>query len=310
MGVAGVDVGGTNIEVGLIGDDHDVLDRAKRRTPRDGPDAVVTAIAEMVGSLDGPVEAVGVGIPGVVDDGEVVVVPNLTNWTADVDLVALLGAALDIPIAVGNDVNAGLLGEWVAGAAQGYDDVLGVWMGTGIGGALVLGGRLFTGSAGAAGELGHMIVRANGALCGCGRRGCVEAYAGRRSMATSIQAMVDAGRSTTLFELQEELGASRPTSKVWTAALAGGDPLATEIFDEGVEALGMGIASAINLIDVELVVIGGGLAERMGIALTERVAAASAPYMMRPHPDLAWVPAELGDDAGVVGAAAIARAEL
>lgn len=308
MRVAGVDVGGTNIQVGLVDADHTVIDRAKRATPPDGADAVVAAIAEMVASLKDSVTAVGVGIPGVVDDGEVVVVPNLSNWTDDVDLVGLLEEALGLPITVGNDVNAGLHGEWIAGAAKGYDDVLGVWMGTGIGGAMVLDGRPFTGSAGGAGELGHMIVRANGALCGCGRRGCIEAYAGRRSMGLTVQAMIEAGRPTSMLEIQQEVGASRPTSKVWAAAIGRGDPLATQVFDEGIEALGIGIASAINLIDVELVVVGGGLVEKMGSDLTDRIAEAAAPHMMRPNPDLAWVPAVLGDDSGVVGAAELARA--
>ncbi|MGI8590421.1 MAG: ROK family protein, partial [Nakamurella sp.] len=121
--VAGVDVGGTNIEV---------------------------------------------GIPGVVDQGQVLTVPNLENWHEHVDLVEELGSRIDLLIALGNDANVGLLGEWVAGAALGVRNVLGPWMGTGIGGGLILDGRPFTGSHGGAGELGHMIIRQGGALCTCG----------------------------------------------------------------------------------------------------------------------------------------------
>ncbi|MEO8969030.1 MAG: ROK family protein, partial [Solirubrobacteraceae bacterium] len=201
--VAGVDVGGTNIEVGIVDHDHQVIDRAKRDTPSDGPDSVVAVIVDLVQSLSESPVAVGVGIPGVVHDGEVLTVPNLTNWTSRVDLSAELQRQLGVPVVLGNDVNIGLLGEWVAGAAHGVQNVLGVWMGTGIGAGLILDGRPFNGSRGAAGELGHVVVRPGGALCSCGRRGCVEAYAGRRSMASIASAMVDAGRETVLFSIRD-----------------------------------------------------------------------------------------------------------
>ena len=307
MLVAGVDVGGTNIEVGLVDEEHEVVARAKRNTPTAGPDAVVSTIVELVQSL-GKAEAVGAGVPGVVHDGEVLTVPNLENWVDRVDLRSELGRQLGVPVALGNDVNVGLLGEWIAGAARGHDDVLGVWMGTGIGGALVLGGRPYNGSRGAAGEIGHVIARPGGALCGCGRRGCVEAYAGRRSMAAVAAAMVDAGRSTSLFEIRDEVGKKRLTSKVWARALRESDALAEQLFDMAIETLGLGVASVVNMVDVELVVIGGGLAEKLGQDLADRIEAAAAPWMLRPNPQLAWVPSALGDDAGVVGAASLARA--
>lgn len=186
LDTAGVDVGGTNIEVGLVAEDHRVLERAKAPTPDGGPQAVLDTIVALVGSLGtGPV-AVGVGVPGVVHLGEVLTVPNLPSWDDPVDLRGALGGQLGVPVAFGNDANVGLLGEWLAGAATGCRTVLGVWMGTGIGGALVIDGRPFDGAGGAAGEIGHIVVRAGGALCACGRRGCVEAYAGRRSMEAAL----------------------------------------------------------------------------------------------------------------------------
>lgn len=310
MIVAGVDVGGTNIEVGVVDDNHHVIARAKTNTPTGGSDAVLDTIVELIDSLDEAPDAVGVGIPGVVHEGAVLTVPNLANWTDDLDLQAAFDARLDVPVVLGNDVNVGLLGEFVAGAAHGFDDVLGIWMGTGIGGALVLDGRPFTGSHGAAGEIGHIPVRPRGALCSCGRRGCVEAYAGRRRMAAIAQEMVDAGRETSLFEIQREEGKSKPTSKVWARALDEGDELTTQLFDMAVETLGIGAAAVVNTLDVERVVIGGGLAEKLGQRLADRIAEAAVPWMLRPNPDLSWVPAALGDDSGVVGAAALARARL
>jgi glucokinase len=306
--VAGVDVGGTNIEVGVVDDDHRVVDRGKRDTPAGGPDSVIATIVELVGSLSESPTALGVGIPGVVHHDEVLTVPNLSGWVSQVDLAAELGQRLGVPATLGNDVNVGLLGEWVAGAARDVDDVLGVWMGTGIGAGLILDGRPFNGSRGAAGELGHVIVRPGGALCSCGRRGCVEAYAGRRSMAAIAAAMVDAGRETSLFSIQKDLDKPKLTSKVWAKALDEGDELAEQLFDMAVETLGIGIASVVNMIDVERVVVGGGLAEKLGQRLADRLQTAAAPWMLRPNPELAWMPAALGDDSGVVGAAALARA--
>ncbi|MDC0434328.1 ROK family protein [bacterium] len=310
MITAGVDVGGTNIEVGLVDEKNNVIARAKRNTPTEGPDAVVAMIVELVASLDESPVAVGVGIPGVVHDGEVLTVPNLSNWTDQLDLGKILESGLGVPVALGNDVNVGLLGEWTAGVAQDVDNVLAVWMGTGIGGALVLDGRPFNGSRGAAGEIGHVVVKSGGALCGCSRRGCVEAYAGRRSMAAAAAAMVDAGRTTSLFDIRDDEGKEKLTSKVWARALEEEDELAIQLFDMAIEMLGLGVASVVNVLDVELVVIGGGIAEKLGQDLADRIGLAAAPWMLHPNPELRWVSSSLGDDAGVVGAAALARASV
>ena len=308
--MAGVDVGGTNIEVGLVDDRHEVQRRAKAPTPTGGPDDVLDTIAELIASLDASPIAVGVGIPGVVHEGAVLTVPNLANWRERFDLVASLQKRIDLPIALGNDANVGLLGEWIAGAARGGSNVLGLWMGTGIGGGLILDGRPFTGSRGAAGEIGHVVVQAGGALCTCGRRGCAEAYAGRRSMRGVATAMVDAGWSTSLFEIRDEEGKTGLTSKVWATALDDGDELAVKLFDTAVETLGVAVGSTVNLLDLDLVVVGGGLAEKLGAELAERIADAAAPWMLQPSPDLRFVVSELEDDAGVVGAAWLARAQL
>ena len=308
MITAGVDVGGTNIEVGLVDEKNNVVARAKRNTPTEGPDAVVAMIVELVASLDESPVAVGVGIPGVVHEGKVLTVPNLSNWTDQLDLGKVLEGALGVPVALGNDVNVGLLGEWTAGVAQDVDNVLAVWMGTGIGGALILDGRPFNGSRGAAGEIGHVVVQSCGALCGCSRRGCVEAYAGRRSMAAA--AMADAGRTTSLFDIRDDEGKEKLTSKVWARALEEEDELAMQLFDMAIEMLGIGVASVVNVLDVELVVVGGGIAEKLGQDLADRIGLAAAPLILHPNPELRWVSSSLGDDAGAVGAAALARASL
>lgn len=309
----GVDVGGTNIQVGLVSDDHTVVARAKRPTPRQGPASVIEVVLDAIAGANRDamdIGAVGIGIPGVVHAGEVVQVPNLAGWDGPADIRTPIAEALRVPVVLGNDANVGLLGEWVAGAARGHDDVLGLWLGTGIGGGLILHGRPYDGSFGAAGEIGHVIVRAGGALCSCGRRGCVEAYAGRRMMAGAAHAMVEAGRSTELFEIQRDEGKSRPTSKVWARALQEEDELATQLFDDAIDAIAVGVGSVVNLLDVSLVVVGGGMAEKMGQDLADRIFEASRPWMLHPNPKLSFAVSSLGDDAGVVGAAALARAEV
>ncbi len=309
--VAGVDIGGTNITVGAVDDDHEVVARAKTNTPTSGPDELIDTVIGMVESLEVDIAAVGVGIPGAVRDDVVVQVPNLAGWNESIDVGGRISQRLDVPVALGNDANVGLLGEWIAGSAVGFDDVLGVWMGTGIGGGLILGGAPFNGAHGAAGEIGHVIIRAGGAMCTCGRRGCVEAYAGRRSMAATARSMMErAGRESRLFEIQDEEGKTRPTSKVWVKALDEGDELATKLFSEAVEAIGIGVASVANVLDLQRVVIGGGFAEKLGQSLADQIGTAALPWILAPGPDLKFVAAALGDDSGIVGAGAIGRARL
>jgi glucokinase len=309
--VAGVDIGGTNIMVGAVDDNHEVVVRAKTDTPTTGPDELIGTVIRLIESLDVDITAVGVGFPGAVRDNVVVQVPNLEGWNDRIDVGGRISQILGLPVGLGNDANVGLLGEWVAGAAQGFSNVLGVWMGTGIGGGLILDGAPFTGALGAAGEVGHVIIRAGGAMCTCGRRGCVEAYAGRRSMAATARSMMDrAGRESRLFEIQREEGKSRPTSKVWVKALEEGDQLAVQLFSEAVEAVGIGVASVVNVLDVERVVIGGGLAEKLGDSLADQVGAAALPWILAPSPTLEFAAAALGDDSGIVGAAVVGRARL
>lgn len=309
--IAGIDVGGTNIEGALVDDDHAVGERVKVTTPTDGPEAVVAAIAGVVDELDARPDAIGLGIPGAVSDGVLSTPPNLVNFPSDVDMQSMLAEATGLPVAVGNDVNVAVLGEWVAGAGRGSRHVLGVWLGTGVGGGLVLDGRPYTGPTGAAGELGHMVVRGDGAQCGCGRRGCIEAYAGRASMERFVRRAVESGSFTTsLYDIMEDEGKDRATSKVWARALDEGDELVTRVFDEAMNAVGLGVAAVLNLLDVDRVILGGGIAEKLGSDLADRVRDEVAPYAFAGLDGRDFVVAELEDDSGMVGAAALGRAVM
>lgn len=171
MLVTGVDVGGTNIEVGIVDDRHRVQERDKSGTRRSSSHETGRTIVKLIEGLGDVPLAIGIGIPGVIHKGRVLEVPNIAGWDDSFDIVSMIEDHFGVPVALGNDANVGLLGEWLAGAAVGVDDVLGVWMGTGIGGGLILDGRPFTGPRGSAGEIGHVVTHYGGALCTCGRRG-------------------------------------------------------------------------------------------------------------------------------------------
>ena len=161
-------------------------------------------------------------------------------------------------------------GEFKLGAGKPYRSLLGVFWGTGVGGGLVLEGKRWLGR-GAAGEIGHMVVREGGRRCPCGRRGCMEAYAGRAAMEAKARREVNDGEKTDLFEIMTKHGKDRLTSSIWDRALRHEDPLAVGLIDDAVKALATGVASAVNLLDIEAVVIGGGLGVRLGEPYVERI---------------------------------------
>jgi glucokinase len=304
----GVDLGGTKIyAVALDGDK--VVTEGKRKTPtQGGPLAVVDAMAALVSELGEGQElaGVGVGAPGVVDpvDGTVRSAPNLPGWMEPFGMSAALSDSLDgTPVEVDNDVNVGTLAEHRMGAGRGADNVLGVFVGTGVGAGLILGGELRRGPSGAAGEIGHTIVRRGGRTCGCGGRGHLEAYAGRAVMERRAREQEAKGRDTVLVEMAR---ARRMTSGVFVRALAVGDPVAVELIDDAVAALGAAVASAVALLDLPLVVIGGGLADRLGPAFVARVEQAVKGELFPKNPTLRVVPGELGDRGGAIGAALVA----
>ncbi|HMC80637.1 MAG TPA: ROK family protein [Acidimicrobiia bacterium] len=312
MSWVGIDLGGTKIYA-VVFDGAGVLAEAKTKTPtQGGPLAVVDAMAAVVRDL-GPVDdlaGVGVGAPGVIDsvDGTVRQAPNLHGWMEPFGVADALSTALEgVPVAVDNDVNVGTLAEHRLGAGQGADNLLGVFAGTGIGAGVILDGRLRRGPTGATGEIGHMIVRRGGRLCGCGGRGHLEAYAGRAAMERRARDLERKGRDTVLVDLAP---GRRMTSGVFVKALAAGDSVAVELIDEAVGALGVAIASAVSLLDIPLVVVGGGLADRLGPAFVARVEQACLADVFPRNPDLRIVPAALGDRGGSIGAALMAAGHI
>jgi glucokinase len=314
----GIDLGGTKIQAIVVDGDHAVRGAARRATPTTGgPAAIVAEMHEalrdaaQLASIDvASLSGIGVGTPGAVDSdaGTVCAAKNLPGFDGAVPLAELLSRASGAPVRLGNDVGVALDAEAHLGAGRGFDSFVGVFWGTGIGGGVILHGERWLGR-GAAGEIGHMVVRVGGAQCNCGRRGCVEAYAGRSSLERRARRAHEHGRKTKLFKIMEKKGAERLTSSVWAKALEDDDELAHKLIERAVRALASGIASSVNLLDVEGVVIGGGLGTRLGDAYAERIAEAMIPHLLLPDRAPAVKVASLGDLSGAIGASLlVARA--
>jgi glucokinase len=317
MGIrGGIDLGGTKIQAVVVGDGADVLGSARVPTPTEGgPPDVAAAMAgairdaaEQAGAGTGDLEGVGVGSPGVVadDEGTVAAARNLPDWEEAYPLRDDLASQLDTKVRLGNDVQVATDAEFELGAARKYDSILGVFWGTGVGGGIVLDGKPWLGRS-AAGEIGHMVVRIGGRQCPCGRRGCMEAYAGRLALERRARALEEKGQPTKLFEIMEERGRDRLTSGVWARALKADDEVAHKLLDQAVKALGAGIASAVNLLDVEAVVIGGGMGIRLGEPYVKKIREAMMPHLFVDSRPPAVHVATLGDLGGAIGASLLVR---
>jgi glucokinase len=289
-----------------------VVGQSRQPTPIDGGPAEVaahmaeamTGAAEAAGVKTASLQGIGVGSPGDVDEraGTVTNARNLPNWVHTFELGKALSDKLGTQVYVGNDVQVATDAEFLLGAGKPYQSLLGVFWGTGVGGGLILNGKLWVGRGGA-GEIGHMVIRRGGAQCLCGRRGCMEAYSGRAAMEARARREADDGVKTDLFKLMKQRGRTRLTSSIWAHALDQDDPLATELIERAVTALGAGIASAVNLLDVEAVVIGGGLGVRFGQPMAERISTEMHPHLFNDTRPPAVRVAGLGDLSGGLGAA-------
>ena len=203
---------------------------------------------------------------------------------------------------IGNDVQVAVDGEFQLGAGKPYKTVIGVWWGTGVGGGLILDGKPWLGR-GAAAEIGHMVVKLGGAQCPCGRRGCIEAYAGRKAMEAKAREEAKKGKKTKLFELMEKRDRDRLTSGIWEKAYEHDDKLAKHLIDRAIKALAAGIGSACNLIDPEAVILGGGMGDRFGKTHGEELWKRTMTHLFVDDDPPDFKLAALGDLGGAIGAA-------
>ena len=317
--VVGVDMGGTKILAAVINAKGEIVQQAKRATkPKKGPEEVIERITrcirEAIDSAElkpSQIRAIGIGSPGPLDPetGVIIFAPNL-GWS-NVPLKAKLEANLSIPTFVDNDVNVGTLGEYAFGAGQGVKNLVGIFVGTGIGGGIILDGKLFHGVNKTAGEVGHMIVEVKGPRCGCGNFGCLEAVASRTAITRDLQkTILKKGKKSKLTELNGgNLDLIR--SKAIARAVKHGDKPTIKVVQRAAKYLGISVASIVHFLNPEMVVLGGGVVEAMGDSLLDPIRHAAAEYALPTTMDgVQIIAATLGDNAGVIGASVLARERL
>jgi glucokinase len=312
----GIDLGGTKIQAVVVDDEGAVEGEERVATPTSGgPPDVAEAMADALraaaanaGVDSAELAGVGVGSPGIVDTrkGIVTSARNLPDWEASFPLAGALADSLGTRVKIENDVQVATDAEFKLGAGRPYRSLLGVFWGTGVGGGIILKGKPWLGRGGA-GEIGHIVVKMGGRRCPCGRRGCMEAYAGRKALEEHARKRMEKGEKTDLFKIMEKRGRDRLTSGVWGRSLEHHDKLAHTLIDEAVEALGAGVASALNVLDVEAVIVGGGLGLRLGEPYVRRIEKAMMPHLFASDdpPDVHL--AELGDLGGAIGASLLIR---
>lgn len=318
--IVGMDLGGTSLRALVVDGRNKILGVGKTPTKVRLPQkALIAEIAEFVrevvadaGVSWSRIRAVSIGAPAAVDPVRGIVhhAPNL-NWYG-VPLGPQLKALLRVPVFVENDVNVGTVGEHVLGAGKGRKCMVGIFVGTGIGGGVILDGRLHEGCRGSAGEVGHIVLQANGPRCGCGRRGCAEGIASRTAMERDVRLAIKAGKRSLVLKMMKERGRPRMTSSVIQRALRKKDPVMVAVMRNAQFYLGLLVAAVVNLLDPECVVVGGGIAERLGEEFVLPIRkTAQKYYLNREHVErIRVVPGALGDNAGPLGAVVLARRRL
>jgi glucokinase len=313
--VVGIDLGGTKILAAVVAADNTILGRAKAPTPAHaGGRAILQAIVACVdaalaeaGCSRTDIVTAGIGSPGPLDPDTGVILFSGNLNLHDFPLGPYLSEAMGWPVLVQNDVRAGGYAEFRLGAARGCTDVIAAFVGTGIGGCIICGGHVLTGATGNAGEIGHIVVKANGTQCGCGALGCLEAMASRTAIVHRVNKAIRKGTPTILRERMARKG-GRLKSGDLAEAVALGDDVAVHAVARAAHYLGLGLGGLINVLGPQIVVIGGGVAEALGDPWIAQVRdAARGQTLVDRDGKIRIEPAALGDDAGIHGAALLAR---
>lgn len=309
----GIDVGGTNLKAGLVDEAGRLL--ATRKIPLgpfQGKEYFVRRLAELTaqvsrdgGVAPGDLEYVGMGIPGAVAEGNILYTCNIP--LANVPIERLFSQYLDVPVLLENDANCAAVGEYFCGAGRGTKNFAVVTLGTGIGGGFILGGKLYAAS-GMSGEVGHMVVERNGAVCNCGRRGCWETYASATGLIRMTKETMEGNRESLLWE--ESKGGTAVSGRTAFAAALRGDVAAKALCETYVDYLAAGIVNLLNILQPEVLAIGGGVSEAEDeLLLTPlRKIVDRESYAAHCGGKATVVKAELGNDAGIIGAALLKRA--
>ncbi len=303
-----LDVGGTKVLGAIFDEKKEIIYRLKKKTAEGGSSTdniekvIISVVDEMIkasGIKRNKIHAIAACAPGVIDQdkGIVIFTPNLPM--RNYDIKTPMEKRYGVPFFIGNDVNLGVLGEYKYGAAKGYKNIVGFFVGTGMGGGLILNGKLYTGNKFKAGEYGHMILDPEGPLCGCGQRGCLEAFSSKKGMTAYIRQQVSRGRKSMMAD-QIDTGIFR--SKALKKALAENDPVTVEAVDRACHYLAIATGNMINTISPDMVVYGGGVIEAVGDLFLKKVLAEVDRYCMPSIRETVDIKiAALGDDSVLYG---------
>jgi len=314
MPVLAIDLGGTNMRAGIISDKGEVLARECTLTRADGGlEAVINRLFTVIDHLlnlktvrQSPIGAISIAAAGVIDtrQGIINASPNLPGWI-DVPLRRLIEEKFKLKVFLLNDANAAALGEHRFGAGKGANNLIYVTVSTGIGGGIIIDGQLYSGSSGGAGEVGHMTIDVNGLKCNCGNVGCLEVLASGTAIAAEAMRRIRGGESSFLVKVVDSKIENITAEKVAMAAEQG-DSLAVDVIATAAGYLGVGIVNLVNIFNPDMVIIGGGVSkigDRLLNPVRQLVSARAFPLMAQA---VHILPARLGDDAGVIGAAVFA----
>ena len=304
-----LDIGGTKVLGAIFDENEKVVYRLKKKTKSGGDSSenieqvIISVVEEMIaesGIKKNKIHAIAAGAPGVInqDKGIVLFSPNLP-WR-DYDIQTPIEKRFGVPFHIGNDVNVGVLGEYKYGAVKGYKNIVGFFVGTGMGGGLILNGKLFTGNEFKAAEYGHMVLDPEGPLCNCGQRGCLEAFSSKQGMSAYIRQQVSRGRKSMMADA---LDGAAFKSKALKKALEAGDTVSIEAVDRACHWLAVATGNMINTISPDAVVYGGGVIEAVGDLFLEKIIAEVDRYCMPSiRSTVILKKAALGDDSVLYGA--------
>ncbi|ASG68485.1 glucokinase [Francisella halioticida] len=306
----GVDIGGSNMAAGLFDESRKLITTAKVKSKaKDATEVVIGQLFKVINKLiaeipkDKELKGIGIGVAGLIDKKTSVVRRSVNININGVNLKYILEEEYSVLAEIDNDVNVGILGEAKYGAGIGCDDIVGAFVGTGIGGGLVLNGKLYTGNSGLAAELGHTIIKQGGSYCpGCGSQGCLEAYAGKVGIEKKVKNLAKKKIKSTLIELVIENDGKLKSSHI-KKALDENDEIALDILSEAMVYLGVGLGSALNMINPSMVILGGGVMEAIGEKYLPQIKrAAMRNSFADVYAECEFKLAKLGDQAGIYGA--------
>lgn len=311
----GIDLGGTKILTALVEKANgSVIKFVKKKTKKDKGSKkiikkLIESIEELLENIDvSSIDSIGIGSAGQIDreNGIIIGAPNLECY--NLNIKEILSERFNLPVFLGNDVEAAALGEKNFGAGKNCTDFVCIFVGTGIGSSIIKNNHIMAGATGTAGEFGHIIVDLNGRPCACGAHGCLEAYASRSAIETRIEGALKKGRKSCISDFLEE--GKSITSKMIQKSVEKEDDLVIQCLTEASEYLSGGIASVINLINPELVILGGGLINAVDFFYQQTIKKARAKSLPVPAEKIKFKKAELGDFSGVVGAAFLGENKL